>query len=124
WAQDSVTPAKSLDVLLSFDAATGKPGAVPVSVMAATKRPELCAAIGTACDHGFTLAMPLGARDGKAHAIYAYAVDTVSKTSTLLANAPATLTCAPPAFPMDATRGVKRALGATSVLGAWKLDAF
>jgi MYXO-CTERM domain-containing protein len=124
WAQDKDAPGKMLDVVLDFDAASGKPGAIPVHVTASTKRPTLCATIGTACDHGFTLAMPLGARDGKAHPIFAYATDDTGKTTALLTGAPKTLTCAAPAFPMDATQGVKRHVTSQKVLGAWKLDAF
>ncbi len=124
WAQDSDAPAKMLDVILDFDAADGKPGAIPVHVSASTKRPTLCATIGAACDHGFTMAMPLGARDGKAHPIFAYATDDSGKSTALLTGAPKTLTCAPPAFPMDATQGVKRHITSAKVLGAWKVDAF
>jgi len=124
WAEDSDAPTKMLDVILDFDAAAGKPGAIPVHVSASTKRPTLCATIGAACNHGFTIAMPLGARDGKAHSIFAYATDDNGKTTSLLTGAPKTLTCAPPAFPMDATQGVKRHVTSSKVLGAWKVDRF
>ncbi|HEY8078396.1 MAG TPA: MYXO-CTERM sorting domain-containing protein [Labilithrix sp.] len=120
WAQDPQAPGKGIDVVLAFGAAAGKPGAQLVKVASATNRDDLCKALGS-CNHAFDLAMPLGARTGKAVPVYAYGADSSGKPTTVLDNAPKTLTCAPPAFPVDAKSGVKRSL---ADLGAWKLDAF
>ncbi len=123
WAQDTDAPTKTLDVMLTFGAAAGKPGATTIHVSAGTVRADLCKALGT-CNHAFDLAMPLGVRDGKPHEIFAYGTDDTGKTTALLANAPKTLTCAPPAYPLDARQAVKRAVISPQVLGAWMFDAF
>lgn len=64
----------AVNVSLSFDAELGKPGARTRVVAANVARPDLCGPLGS-CDHGFTATMPLGLKDGKPHALYAYAMD-------------------------------------------------
>jgi hypothetical protein len=123
WAQDQDAPAAPLKVVLDFDAAAGKTGMTgTVSTTANVHRTDLCTAINS-CNHGFSVAMPLGLQDGKAHTVYAYGDDdSVSGVTTLLPGAPKTFTCAPPAVPLSPTAGIKRWIASPTVLGAWKLD--
>ena len=56
-------------------------------------------AVGTQCGgyqaHGFTYATPTALKDGRAHALYAYAVDTETGNYALLSTSPKTITCLP-----------------------------
>ncbi len=120
WAQDPQSPTTGIDVVLTFGAAAGKAGAQTMKVASGTSRDDLCKALGS-CNHAFDVPMPLGARTAKAVPVYAYGADASGKPTTVLGNAPKSITCDPPAFPLDARSAVKRPLGD---LGAWKLDAF
>ncbi|MBI3576603.1 hypothetical protein HY086_01015 [Candidatus Gottesmanbacteria bacterium] len=53
---------------------------------------EVCPADQPQCIHGFSLRTPASARDGKTHAIYAYAAGIAGR-STLLVNSPKMVSC-------------------------------
>jgi len=108
WTQDQDAPSAPLNVELDFDAASGKSGAIPLTATANVHRTDLCTSINS-CNHGFSVAIPLGLQDGKAHSVYAYGVDdSVAGVKTLLPGAPKTFTCAPPAVPLAPSAGIKR----------------
>ncbi len=119
WSQDPDTPAAAVTVQLTFDAPTGKPGSGTLSRTANAYRADLCKALGT-CDHAFSTATPLGLLDGQKHSVYAYGADTDNGSLQLLAQAPKTFTCAPPAIPS----GVKRHVPDPAALAAWRFDPF
>ena len=123
WAQDPDAPTAPLHVNVTFDAAEGKAGAIgPLEVTANVHRADLCSALGS-CDHGFTLPLPRGLADGKAHAVFAFASDdSVHGVSTQLTDAPKSITCAPPAIPLSPVAGIKRWVASAKVLTAWKMD--
>jgi hypothetical protein len=118
WSQDPDTPAKAVEVRLSFDGPAGDAGAQTVSVVASENRPELCQQLGS-CDHGFLLDSPLGLMDGKAHPVSAFGVDTGGGPGALLGGSPKSLDCAPPKIP----DGVRRKVAGTASFGAWKFSA-
>ncbi len=124
WAEDPDAPAAPLTVHLDFDAPAGTAGSGAITTTANVHRTDLCTSIGS-CNHGFSVDVPLGLQDNKAHKVYAYGVDdSTSTVTTLLPGAPKTFTCAPPAVPFAPSAGVKRWVATQKVLAAWKIDPF
>lgn len=98
WAQDTNAPTAAIGVHLYFDAAAGAPGAVGFPLMADVARPDLCGPLGS-CNHGFSMAMPLGYRDGKPHPVHAYGIDSAGGANKELDASPKTFTCPLPEPP-------------------------
>ncbi len=116
WAQDPDSPDAPVKVVLDFDAPTGQPNSGSMELIASDKRSDLCTAIGS-CNHGFSIQVPVGLRDGKAHQVFAYGLDTLNGAATLL-SAPKSFTCATPSMPI----GVKRHVLTQVSLKDWKID--
>ena len=91
-------------------------------ITAGTSRPDLCTAIGS-CNHGFSIAAPLGMQDGKAHDVYAYGIDTQGGANSLLTDAPKSFTCPNATPPLDALHGVKRHVVDPTAMTAWKFSS-
>ncbi len=123
WAEDTSAKDAPIDVSLSFDAAEGKSGGEGAEkIVANVHRPDLCSSLGS-CDHGFSLAVPLGIQDGKAHQIFAYAVPSAGKGSdSLLSTGPKSVTCPFPTLPVGPDKAVKRLVASPQVFGAWQLS--
>lgn len=122
WSQDQDAPATGIDVDVWFNGAANAAGADKIRVVADQKRADLCTAIGS-CNHGFTLDVPIGFRDGKAHAVHAYGIDTQGGANAELTNSLKSLTCpnAKPTF--DAKSGVKRHVVDPASMTAWKFSS-
>jgi hypothetical protein len=118
WAQDPDQPAVSIDVHVYFNAQPGVAGASAIAVHADAQRDDLCMQLGT-CTHGFSLALPLGIRDGAAHNVWAYGIDLEAVNNPAVGG-PISVTC--PAPPL--VDGVRRWITAPEVLTAWGFDAF
>jgi GH25 family lysozyme M1 (1,4-beta-N-acetylmuramidase) len=120
WAQDPAAPTKAAGVTLSFDGAEGAKTAEALpSIDASVTRSDLCKQLGS-CDHGFDIPVPLGVQDGKAHQVFAYG--SMGTATNQLANAPKSITCAPPEPPMSPATGVKRLVPSAAVVKAWKIS--
>ncbi len=104
-ASDPDAPTTAVTVDLTFDAATGTANVATISQTTSAQK--------------FSFATPLGLKDNAKHTVYAYAEDVTTKAPTLLASAPKTFTCAPPAIPA----GIKRHVPSPAAMTAWKLDA-
>jgi GH25 family lysozyme M1 (1,4-beta-N-acetylmuramidase) len=101
WAQDQDTPTQAISVDLHFDGAPGS-NAPAERVTAGDNRSDLCAAIGS-CNHGFSVPPPRALRDGKAHTVHAYGIDS-STTGQNAEIGSKTFTCAPEALPPKMAR--------------------
>jgi len=120
WAQDPTSGASAINADLYYDGPAGNPSAVGIRLMANVARPDLCAPIGS-CDHGYSMATPRGAMDGKAHTVYAYGIDSTGGNNPLLANSPMSFTCPTPPI---APTSIKRAIPSMDIVNAWKLSTF
>lgn len=119
WAQDPDAPDAPVMVDLYFGGPKGDPNAVPVQVLADLQRDDLCVPLGS-CNHGFEVEAPLSLRDGQAHAVYAYALDSEGGEQAELPLSPGQLQCDPPAIPA----GVRRWIVDPESLAAWQLSPF
>lgn len=119
WAQDPDAPDAPVTVDLYFGGPKGDPNAVPVQVLADVQRDDLCMPLGS-CNHGFEVEAPLSLRDGQAHAVYAYALDSEGGEQVELPLSPGVLQCDPPAIPA----GVRRWVVDPESLAAWQLSPF
>lgn len=117
WSEDSDSAASAVTVNLTFDAPIGRAGSGTMVVSANQRRADLCTSLGS-CNHGFSVGMPTGVRDGKAHTVYAYGHDVQGNAAAELTSAPKTFTCAPPAIPA----GIKRHIVSETAMRAWKFD--
>ena len=117
WSEDPDSPGAAVTVNLTFDAPLGKSGSGTIKTTANLHRTDLCSSIGS-CNHGYSIRMPTGVRDGKPHTIYAYGHDVQGGATQELTHAPKTFTCAPPKIPS----GVKRHIVSEAAMRAWKLD--
>ncbi|HEY1958344.1 MAG TPA: DUF1906 domain-containing protein [Polyangiaceae bacterium] len=122
WAQDQDAPSTALSVDLYFDGKAGTKGIDSMRIAAGDKRQDLCTAIGS-CNHGFSIDVPVGLHDGKAHATYAYGIDTQGGTNTLLTGSPKSFTCANAAPPLTKLTGVKRHVVDPASMTAWKFSS-
>jgi hypothetical protein len=116
WVQDPDVATKSIDVHFSFDGAAGTAGAVGFSTVAGVARPDLVKPVGSP-DHGFDVPTPFGIFDGKAHPIFAYAVDSKSNANVLVGQKALTCAANPPP-------SIRRHIASPAVLAAWKLSLF
>ena len=116
WVQDPDVPTKSIDVHFSFDGAAGTAGAPSFSALAGVARADLVKPLGSA-DHGFDVPTPFGLFDGKAHEVFAYAVDSKSGASTLVGQKALTCAANPPP-------SIRRHVASPAVLAAWRLSLF
>ncbi|MEO8798084.1 MAG: hypothetical protein ABI551_09385 [Polyangiaceae bacterium] len=117
WSEDPDTASKPVAVDLTFDAPAGKAGSGTIKLSASVKRDDLCKSLGS-CNHGYSVAMPTGVKDGKKHTVYAYGHDLQGNAAHILTNAPKSFTCAPPAIPS----GIKRHVLSTASMKSWKFD--
>jgi len=95
WSQDDDTPTSAVTIALSFDATTSETDAGALTAVANIDRSDLCTPLGS-CDHGFDVPMPSSMKDGKAHTVYAYGVDSQTGELSLLTSAPKAFTCTVP----------------------------
>jgi hypothetical protein len=116
WVQDPDVPTKSIDVHFSFDGAAGTAGAASFSMIAGVARPDLVKPVGSA-DHGFDVPTPFGIFDGKAHQIFAYAVDSKSNANVPVGQKALTCVANPPP-------SIRRHIASPAVLAAWRLSLF
>jgi hypothetical protein len=121
WSQDQDAPSTGIDVHLYFDGPAGTAGAPAIATTANIKRTDLCTAIGS-CNHGFSLATPVGMADGKEHTVYAYGIDTQGGTNPELTNSPKKFTCPNVKPPLDAKAGVKRHVLDPASMKAWSFS--
>lgn len=119
WAQDPDAPDDPVTVELFFDGPKGDPGATGVQVVADLYRDDLCMALGS-CNHGFEIDAPLGLRDGAAHPVHVYALDTGGGAQAELQLSPGQFQCEPPPLPA----GVRRWVVNPESLAAWKFSPF
>jgi hypothetical protein len=122
WSQDQDAPSTSINVDLYFNGAAGASGAEAMRIAAGNNRTDLCSAIGS-CDHGFSIDVPLGVRDGKSHPVYAYGIDTAGGANTLLTDAPKSFTCPNATPPLDPLHGVKRHVVDPASMTAWSFSS-
>ncbi len=122
WSQDQDQPSTTIDVDLYFDGPAGTKGAPSMRVVAGIKRSDLCTAIGS-CNHGYDAPIPVGLRDGQAHTVYAYGIDTQSGPNTLLSGSPKKFTCANATPPLDSKAGVKRHVVDPASMKAWGFNS-
>jgi MYXO-CTERM domain-containing protein len=120
WAQDTDASDAPIAVHLYFNGAAGDPAATAFAITADVHRDDLCSAIGS-CNHGFTYAVPPRLRDGQAHPVHAYGIDTAGGANAELADSPRSFTCPPPTPPLDAAHGVKRWVTDPAAFDAWRL---
>lgn len=123
WAQDPDEPDKALTVHVYFDAPAGDPSAQSVVLTAKENRQDLCNTLGS-CNHGFTLPLPLGLRDGAPHTVYVYAIDTEGGNNPQISSSPGSFTCGPPAPPLTPAEGIRRRINSTAIFDAWKFSTF
>lgn len=116
WAQDQNVADTAIDAHVYFNGPAG--AGVGVPVRAATRREDLCTALGS-CDHSFTLPLPRSLMDGQPHAVHAYAIDSEGGTNAELGGSPRTLTCE-----QAAPEGVLRHVVDPDSFAAWKFDFF
>jgi hypothetical protein len=101
WAQDPDLAKSSISVKIYVDSTPGKTGAVAYTVKADQSRSDLCASLGS-CAHGFAWTIPAKLKDGKAHTLHVYALDSAGGQNPELAGSPKTITCAAPPKPAEA----------------------
>jgi MYXO-CTERM domain-containing protein len=119
WAQDPDEPGAAISIHLTFGGDAGS-GAPSLDVTADVKRDDLCQSLGS-CEHGFSLPVPIGVRDGQAHDVYAYAVGTKDGgPTTLLGGGPKSIACAPPEAPFSPA--IRRHVADPTSLDAWRLS--
>lgn len=92
WARDADSPGDAVDVVASFDGPVGQRGVSSVRVSAADARDDLCQLLGS-CNHGFSLSLPAGLKDGRKHSVYVYALDADRGPPRLLLGAPRSFKC-------------------------------
>lgn len=101
WAQDPDVAKASISVKIYVDSTPGKTGAVAYTVKADQNRSDLCTSLGS-CAHGFNWTVPAKLKDGKAHTLHVYALDSAGGQNPELSGSPKSLTCAPPPKPAEA----------------------
>jgi MYXO-CTERM domain-containing protein len=122
WSQDQDAPSTGIAVHLYFDAPAGTAGAAAIATTANIARPDLCTAIGS-CNHGYSVATPVGMQDGKEHTVYAYGIDTQGGTNPELTDSPKKFTCPNVKPPLDAKSGVKRHVLDPASMKAWSFSS-
>lgn len=121
WARDGDAPTSPIDVHVYLGGPAGDPAAVGYPTRADRARDDLCAAIGS-CEHAFELPVPHGFMDGVERPVFAYGIDATGGANTLLAGAPQTLRCDPPALPYAPRGGVLRHVASAEIFAAWRFD--
>ena len=122
WAQDPDSPHTALTVHVYFNGPAGAKGNYGVNGGKANKyRSDLCKAIKS-CKHGFSVAIPLGLRDNKAHKVYAYTFDSKTGKPVALKNYPKTFSCAPPSLPLGPAKAQKRWVVGPTSFSKWKMS--
>lgn len=117
WAWDPGAPDDAVTVQLSFDGPLG--GGSPVlQIVADQNRPDLCDELES-CDHGFSVLVPLGIRDGAPHEVHAYAIDG-GRSQVELETSPLVVQCDAPPVP----DGVRRPVSGPEVAAAWNISPF
>ncbi len=119
WAQDPDQPAVAIDVHVYFNGPPGDPAGSGISINANQTRDDLCMMLGGTCEHGYTLELPLGVRDGAPHNVWAYGIDLEGVNNPLLGG-PVEMSCPPPPI----VSGVRRWITSPEVLTAWQFSTF
>jgi len=93
WTCDQDTPDRSLDVHIYYDAPQGH---TFVGTARATEARET--AVGNLCGkgnnrHGFFFQIPSFLKDGQAHRLYAYGIDSAGGENSHLSSSPVTIVC-------------------------------
>ncbi len=94
WAQDPDTKTTSINVQIYFNGGPGQVGAVGYNVVANVTRSDLTSLLGSA-NHGFSMPVPSKMKDGKAHVVHVYGVDSAGGTNPELTGSPKVISCAP-----------------------------
>lgn len=92
WAQDMDVPSQSITTRLYFDGPAGTPGLTPVIVQAGDYRADLCTPLGS-CSHAFSVDIPAQYKNGVAHTVFAYGMNSGLGNDTLLEGSPRTFQC-------------------------------
>jgi hypothetical protein len=108
WAQDTDEPMRAIDVHLYIDGMPGQAGARSFAVRAGDARPDLCMPLGS-CNHAFTWIFADEFKDGRAHTVRAYAIDSAGGTNPQVGPA-RMVTCDPPVVVMDASTSADSAV--------------
>ncbi|OGR46420.1 MAG: hypothetical protein A2X37_07800 [Elusimicrobia bacterium GWA2_66_18] len=97
WACDPDNYAKSLEIKLFVDGPAGTGVLLDGGPFKAdVYNPMVAQQCNQGAYHAFDIATPAGLKDGKAHAVYAYAVDNTGSGKVLLSGSPKTIACRPP----------------------------
>lgn len=95
WALDKDTPATSIDVHLYKDAPAASGGTYVNYYSANVTRSDVNTAQGVTGKHGFSITTPDSLKDGKAHKLYVYGINSsTSGQNALLSGNPLSITCA------------------------------
>jgi hypothetical protein len=111
WACDQDVATQSISVDIWQENQANQPGSSFAARLQANAISS--GAVATLCGgggyHGFNVPLPASLKDGKTHALYAYAVDSKGggSPSKLLNNAPLSVTCAAPTSTPTATPTIK-----------------
>jgi hypothetical protein len=119
WAQDPDQPAVAIDVHVYFNGPPGDPMGTGIPINANQTRDDLCMMLGGTCEHGYTLELPLGVRDGAAHNVWVYGIDLEGVNNPLLGG-PVETSCPPPPI----VSGVRRWITSPEILAAWQFSTF
>ncbi len=95
WSCDKDTVNQPTDVHL-YDGPAGVGKLLAVVKADKPRDPGVAAACGGNANHGFAFTTPDSIKDGKAHAIYAYGINTGGANNSHLTSSPLSLTCAKP----------------------------
>ena len=96
WAYDPDSPGTSIYVDVYKDGPAGS-GTGVGRYLANVSRPDVNAALGVGGNYGYSIATPNSLKDGAAHSLYIYGIDTAGGPNTLLTNSPKTISgCSPP----------------------------
>ena len=106
WACDPDGYTQPVAIHFYLDGPAGQ-GANIASVTANVSRADIAAQCGGNAAHGFSFPTPSALKDGKAHTLYAYALNLNVNNNPLLAGSPKNITCVtadvtPPAAAMTA----------------------
>ncbi len=100
WAQDPDEKTKAIEVHLYVDGAPGQAGATQHKLKADKHDAALCSSLGS-CNHKYLWSVPAALKDGKAHTIRVYAVDTKGGQNPEVSGSPKTITCSVTPPPAD-----------------------
>ena len=94
WAYDPDTPNSEIRVHIT-DGPVGGGGVYIADVSTSVPRGDVNATYGITGNHGFHINTPNSIKDGRAHTIYVYAIDSGGGFNPIISSSPRTLTCNP-----------------------------